>query len=202
MKIKRRTSKFLQFFVFLDTISLQKKVAPTDRLKRLDSTTSLFQRQTSLLTRKVSTLATKLVNPFLTIKKKVESEDQVDLRMNMKRQISIEPTRRTVVVSPLKRTREEDDDDEEQEEEEPKPIERRKVQMLSVNQEIRRPTGLFSYDEEPKRNGKSNKNFSYRSFVFFSLLVVPVQTLGSKRFKLGATTSFLTRSLANQGLIE
>ena len=33
-------------------------------------------------------------------------------------------------------------------------------------------------------------------------LVVPVQTLGSKRFKLGATTSFLTRSLANHGLIE
>jgi hypothetical protein len=34
------------------------------------------------------------------------------------------------------------------------------------------------------------------------LLVAPVQTLGSKRFKLGATTSFLTRSLANHGLIE
>jgi hypothetical protein len=70
----------------------------------------------------------------------------------MKRQISIVDNnndstiipRRTVTISPLKRAREDDED----------PIERRKVQVLSVNQDIRRPTGLFSYEEEPKRNGE------------------------------------------------
>jgi len=169
-----------------DTISLQKKVVlGTDRLKRLDSSTSLFQRQTSLLTKKVSNLANRLVNPFVTIKKKIEPttvDSQMDLRTSMKRQISLVNNdttiipRRTVTISPLKRAREDDDEE---------PKERRKVQVLSVNQDIRRPTGLFSYEEEEaKRN------------------VVPVQTLGSKRFKLGATTSFLTRSLANHGLIE
>ena len=146
-----------------DAISLQKKVPlGTDRLKRLDSSTSLFQRQTSLLTRKVSTLATKLVNPFVTIKKKIEQtpppppatmDSQTDLRTNMRRQISIVDTtdapRRTVMISPLKRARDEEEDDE--------PKERRRVQMLSVNQEIRRPIGLFSYEEqedeeEPKRS--------------------------------------------------
>ena len=35
-----------------------------------------------------------------------------------------------------------------------KPKEHRKVQVLSVNQDIRRQIGLFSYDEEPKINGK------------------------------------------------
>ncbi|CAF0744853.1 unnamed protein product [Adineta ricciae] len=176
-----------------DTISIQKKVPMADRLKRLDSSTSLFQRQTSLISRKVSNLANKLVNPFAMIRKKTEPslssttivDSQVDLRTNMKRQISLVndthnttvASRRTVTISPLKRSREDDDEDQ--------PIERRKVQMLNVNQEIRRPTGLFSYeDPEPKRN------------------TAPVQTLGSKRFKLGATTSFLTRSLANHGLIE
>jgi len=140
----------------------------------------------------VTNLANKLVNPFVTIKKKIEPstpittvDSQIDLRKNMKRQcflvdkkdeVTIIP-RRTVTISPMKRPRENDDEDE--------PKERRKVQVLSVNNEIRRPTGLFAYEEEEaKRN------------------VVPVQTLGSKRFKLGATTSFLTRSLANHGLIE
>jgi hypothetical protein len=141
---------------------MQKKVVlGTDRLKRLDSSTSLFQRQTSLLTRKVSTLANKLVNPFITIKKKIEPttttttvDSQIDLRTNMKRQISVVDNhedvtiipRRTVTISPLKRAREDD-------EEEPK--DRRKVQILSVNQDIRRPTGLFSHEEEPKHNGKN-----------------------------------------------
>jgi hypothetical protein len=143
---------------------MQKKVVlGTDRLKRLDSSTSLFQRQTSLLTRKVSTLANKLVNPFITIKKKIEPttttttvDSQIDLRTNMKRQISVVDNhedvtiipRRTVTISPLKRAREEEDDDDDE------PKERRKVQILSVNQDIRRPTGLFSSEEESKRNGK------------------------------------------------
>jgi len=104
----------------------------------------------------------------------------------MKRQISIVDndndttiiSRRTVTISPLKRTREDDEE----------PNECRKVQVLSVNQDIRRPTGIFSYEQEQEEELKRN--------------VVPVQTLGSKRFKLGATTSFLTRSLANHGLIE
>ncbi|CAF1421824.1 unnamed protein product [Adineta steineri] len=178
-----------------DTISLQKKVSlGNDQLKRLDSTTSLFQRQTSLIGKKMTNLATKLVNPFVTIKKKIEPistvvDSQIDLRTNMKRQVSLMDNnnvtitpRRTVMISPLKRTREDDDDDDEDNE----PNVTRKVQMLNVNQQIQRPTGLFSYKdvEELKPN------------------VAPVQTLGSKRFKLGATTSFLTRSLANHGLIE
>lgn len=151
----------------VDTISLQKKVVlGADRLKRLDSSTSLFQRQTSLLTRKVSTLATKLVNPFVAMKKKIEPttptatvDHQVDLRTNMKRQISIvdvtDAPRRTVTISPLKRAREEEEEDEE-------PKERRRVQMLSVNQEIRRPTGLFSYEEEEEEEPKrSNPTFDF-----------------------------------------
>jgi hypothetical protein len=137
----------------------------TDRLKRLDSSTSLFQRQTSLITKKVSNLATKLVNPFVTMKKKIEPtttttvDSQIDLRTNMKRQISLVNNdstiipRRTVTISPLKRAREDDEE----------PKERRKVQVLSVNQDIRRPTGLFSYEEEEeeeeaKRNGKKIKH--------------------------------------------
>ena len=155
---------------------MQKKVVVgTDRLKRLDSSTSLFQRQTSLLTRKVSTLANKLVNPFITIKKKTEPtpttvDSQIDLRTNMKRQITVANNqedapvvqRRTVTISPLKRAREEEDDDDNEE-----PIERRKVQILSVNQEIRRPTGLFSYQEEPKRSGKNTKKSSNKSIDSF-----------------------------------
>ncbi|CAF1053049.1 unnamed protein product [Rotaria sordida] len=182
-----------------DTISLQKKVnLGTDRLKRLDSSTSLFQRQTSFISQKMTNLANKLVNPFTIIKKKIEPstttvDSQIDLRTNMKRQVSLVENeknnitiipKRMVTISPLKRTREDDDDDDDNQ-----PKERQKVQALSVNNEIRRPTGLFSYDEEeeeeePKRH------------------IVPVETLGTKRFKLGATTSFLTRSLANHGLIE
>ncbi|CAF1047903.1 unnamed protein product [Rotaria sp. Silwood1] len=175
-----------------DTISLQKKVLGTDRLKRLDSSTSLFQRQTSLISKKMTNLANKFVNPFLIIKKKIEPstvDSQIDLRTNMKRQVSLVENKnditiipkRTVMISPLKRTRDDDDDDDE-------PQERRKVEVLSVNNEIRRPTGLFSYEEEEEEEPKRH--------------VVPVQTLSSKRFKLGATTSFLTRSLANHGLIE
>ncbi|UJR14652.1 hypothetical protein I4U23_001645 [Adineta vaga] len=178
-----------------DTISIQKKVVNTDRLKRLDSSTSLFQRQTSFIGKKVTNLANKLVNPFAIMRKKVEPDlsttvdSQIDLRTNMKRQVSLVDdnnttmtSRRTVMISPLKRTREDEEDEQEEDEQ---PIERRQVQVLNVNREIRRPTGLFSYDEqEAKRN------------------VAPVQTLSSKRFKLGATTSFLTRSLANHGLIE
>ena len=148
-----------------DTISLQKKVPlGTDRLKRLDSSTSLFQRQTSLLTKKVTNFATKLVNPFANIKKKVDPptpelssvDSQVDLRVNMKRQCFLadepmRPPRRTVTISSLKRARDDDDDDE------PGP-ERRKVQVLSVNNEIRRPAGLFSYNEAAKPSGKILRN--------------------------------------------
>lgn len=141
-----------------DTISLQKKVPlGTDRLKRLDSSTSLFQRQTSFITKKVTTLANKLVNPFANLKKKMETstsdltlvDSQVDLRMSMKRQCllveekteTVNPPRRTVTI---KRARDEEE-----------PSERRRVQVLSVNNEIRRPTGLFTYDEEgeSKQNG-------------------------------------------------
>ncbi len=150
-------------------------------MKRLDSSTSLFQRQTSLLTRKVSTLANKLVNPFITIKKKIEPttttvDSQVDLRTNMKRQVSVVNNledapiapRRMVTISPLKRSREEEEDDDDDDNEQL--IERRKVQILSVNQDIRRPTGLFSYQEEPKRNGKNIKpsNKSIDSFYYSS----------------------------------
>jgi hypothetical protein len=120
----------------------------------------LFQRQTSFITKKVTTLANKLVNPFAIMKKKTEPssittvDSQIDLRTNMKRQVSlVEKTndttitsRRTVTISPLKRGRDDDDDDE--------PQDRRKVQVLSVNNEIRRATGLFRYEEEPKHNGK------------------------------------------------
>jgi hypothetical protein len=144
---------------------LQKKVPlGTDRLKRLDSSTSLFQRQTSLLTKKVTDFATKLVNPFANIKKKMDPptpeltsmvDSQVDLRVNMKRQCFLvdeqdepmKPPRRTVTISSLKRAR--DDDDEEEE-----GPDRRKVQVLSVNNEIRRPAGLFSYNEAAKPSGK------------------------------------------------
>lgn len=168
------------WFPFIDTISIQKKIIGTDRLKRLDSSTSLFQRQTSLLGKKMTSLANKLVNPFAIIKKKVEpvtttttADNQVDLRTNMKRQISIIEnnndvritSQRTVTISPLKRTREDDD-----EEEDNQPQARRKVQILSVNQEIRRPTALFSYDEEEaKRNGEillNNFYLKYLSIVF------------------------------------
>ncbi|CAF5138166.1 unnamed protein product, partial [Rotaria sp. Silwood1] len=97
-----------------DTISLQKKVLGTDRLKRLDSSTSLFQRQTSLISKKMTNLANKFVNPFSIIKKKIEPstvDSQIDLRTNMKRQVSLVENKnditiipkRTVMISPLKR---------------------------------------------------------------------------------------------------
>ena len=197
-------------FSFLDTISLQKKVPlGTDRLKRLDSSTSLFQRQTSFITKKVTTLANKLVNPFANLKKKMDSstsdlttvDSQVDLRLNMKRQCFlvqekeevINPPRRTVTISSIKRAREDEE-----------PSERRKVQVLSVNNEIRRPTGLFSYDEEgeTKQSGNACRWIVRGSINDRLFLAAPVQTLSSKRFRMGATTSFLTRSLANHGLIE
>jgi hypothetical protein len=120
----------------------------------------------------VTNLANKLVNPFAAIKKRIEPttttvDSQMDLRTNMKRQVSIVENnnititpRRTVMISPLKRTREDDDDDE--------PQERRKVQMLSVNNEIRRPTGLFSYEEEEsKRTGKKLHIIPFSYYVFF-----------------------------------
>ena len=164
-----------RLFSFKDTISLQKKVVQgADRLKRLDSSTSLFQRQTSLLTRKVSTLATKLVNPFVAIKKKIEPttptttvDNQVDLRTNMKRQISIvdatDAPRRTVTISPLKRARDEEDEE---------PKERRKVQMLSVNQEIRRPADLFSYEEEQEEEEEEEPKRSNKTLDFELKIIV------------------------------
>ncbi|CAF4483279.1 unnamed protein product, partial [Rotaria magnacalcarata] len=106
-----RTTKSLS-----NTISLQKKVVGTDRLKRLDSSASLFQRQTSLISKKVTNLTNKLVNPFAIMKKKIEPsvESEIDLRTNMKRQVSIIEnnndititSQRTVTITPLKRTRE------------------------------------------------------------------------------------------------
>ena len=107
------------------------------------------------------------MNPFAIIRKKVESvaptttvDGQMDLRTNMKRQVSLVDehnttvtSRRTVMISPLKRTREDEDADDDDDE----PVDRRRVQVLNVNQEIRRATGLFSYEEEeeePKRNGE------------------------------------------------
>ena len=100
----------------------------------------------------MTSLANKLVNPFAIIRKKVEPavsattvDGQVDLRTNLKRQVSLVDeqnttitSRRTVTISPLKRTREDEDDDDDSNEE---PVERRRVQVLNVNQEIRRPTG-------------------------------------------------------------
>ncbi|CAF3828617.1 unnamed protein product [Rotaria sp. Silwood1] len=47
----------------------KKVVLGTDRLKRLDSSTSLFQRQTSFISQKMTNLANKLMNPFRIIKK-------------------------------------------------------------------------------------------------------------------------------------
>jgi len=127
----------------------------------------------------VTNLANKLVNPFAAMKKRIEPppttvDSQMDLRTNMKRQVSIVENnnititpRRTVMISPLKRTREDDDDDDE-------PKERRKVQMLSVNNEIRRPTGLFSYEEEEsKRTGKKlHMPFSYYVFSEFNFILI------------------------------
>lgn len=109
----------------------------------------------------MTNLANKLVNPFAIIRKKIEPtttvDSQIDLRINMKRQVSLVDVeddivitpRRTVTISPMKRAREDDDE----------PIERRKVQILNVNSEIRRPpSGLFAYEEESKRNGKKLKS--------------------------------------------
>lgn len=180
--LKKTPSKSIQSLRTLkslsDTISIQKKT-PTgvDRLKRLDSTTSLFQRQTSFISKKVSTLATKFVNPFANLKKKNETNSTQRQCFLVEEE---KPTNSTIgrtvtIMSNNKRTRENDDE---------QPQEKRKVQILSVNNEIRRqPTGIFSYEEKSQQ-------------------IHPVQTLGSKRFKLGATTSFLTRSLANHGLME
>ncbi|CAF4483160.1 unnamed protein product, partial [Rotaria magnacalcarata] len=91
-------------------------IVGTDRLKLLDSSTSLFQRQTSLISKKVTNLANKLVNPFALMKKKIEPsvDSEIDLRTNMKRQVSIIEnnndititSQRTVTITPLKRTRE------------------------------------------------------------------------------------------------
>lgn len=148
--------------IFVDAISLQKKVPTgTDRLKRLDSSISLFQRQTSFITKKVTNLANKFVNPFANIKKKVDTssteisspDSLVDLRTTIQRQcvlvekqpeISQAVVRRTVTITSLKRTREDD---------EQSTGERRKVQVLSVNNQMRPSTGLFSYEEESKRQG-------------------------------------------------
>lgn len=115
-----------------DTISIQKKTPTgTDRLKRLDSTTSLFQRQTSFITRKVSTLATKLVHPFANLKRKDESTSQRQCFLVEK--VEEESNGRRVMLNTTKR----------------------QVQVLSVNNEIRREPSLiqFPLDDEPKRNG-------------------------------------------------
>ncbi|CAF3749767.1 unnamed protein product [Rotaria sp. Silwood1] len=69
------------------TIKSLSVVLGTDRLKRLDSSTSLFQRQTSFII-----------------------DSQIDLRTNMKRQVSLVKNKndititpqRTVTISPLK----------------------------------------------------------------------------------------------------
>lgn len=53
----------------IDTISLQKKIlVGTDRLKRLALTKSIFKRQTTLISKKVSNLTSKIINPFTKIK--------------------------------------------------------------------------------------------------------------------------------------
>jgi hypothetical protein len=127
----------------------------------------------------VSNLANKLVNPFANMKKKLDSntndeltssDSQVDLRHHLKRQCFLVNNNddlnamkhRTVLISPLKRTRDTDDDDEQRE--------HRKVQVFNVNQEIRRPTGLFSYendddagndDDDEKPHGNTRKNVTY-----------------------------------------
>jgi len=90
----------------------------------------------------------------------------------MKRQISIVDNnndstiipRRTVTISPLKRAREDDEE----------PKERRKVQILSINQDIRRPTGLFSHEEEPEHNGKDLLHiFRANLVIIFSSCTCP-----------------------------
>jgi len=46
------------------------------------------------------------------------------------------------------------------------------------------------------------RRVKHKHQVLYFCLVQPVQTLTNKRFKLGAPTTFLTRSLANHGHIE
>ena len=162
------SSKFYSLFIFLsqavcqiDTISLQKKSAlSADRLKRLESSELLFQRQTSLITKKMTSITSKLSNPFGIAKKKIVPttivDSSIDSHANTKRQVTLVENnnntttkpRRTVTINPLKRTREDDDEGEEHQ----------NVQILSVNSQIRRPTGLFSYEEASKHNGKEKFN--------------------------------------------
>lgn len=126
-------------------------------MKRLDSSISLFQRQTSFITRKVTHLAQRIVNPFGTLKKTIDtsaSDDtmSVDLRTTMKRKSSIiekddhmnHPVRRTVTITPLKRTREDEE-----------PVQqKRTVQILSINNNIERvSTELSLCETEMKRTG-------------------------------------------------
>jgi len=72
----------MEFFFFLDTISIQKKILMGhDRLKRLTLTKSMLKRQTSLVTKKLINLKDKFRNPFNKIKAKPSrlTADQIQI---------------------------------------------------------------------------------------------------------------------------
>ncbi|CAF0877615.1 unnamed protein product [Rotaria sordida] len=134
------------------TISLKKKITiGTDRLKRLTLSRSLFKRQSDLITKKISNITNKILNPLTKIKNKNDS-----------------------ILKQM------------QEIEEQELNEHEKTQVLSLNNEIEQSTDLIPHEDvhESKHN------------------IQLVQTLVNKRFKLGTTTTFLTRSLANYNYMK
>ncbi|CAF1016163.1 unnamed protein product [Adineta steineri] len=143
-----------------DTIALQKKIlVGNDRLKRLSIPKSLLKRQTAIITKKVSNITNKLINPFAKMTHKNDPKP-VDTNKITSNEI--------VIANAMKRIPKNDEQ------------ECLKVQLLTLDDELRRSTNLLHQNDEieSKHNG---------------------QTLPSKRFKLGATTTFLTRSIANHG---
>jgi len=120
----------LFLIISIDTISLQKKIlVGTDRLKRLALTKSLFKRQTSVITKKVSNLTNKLMNPFAKMKTSNARITIDDIKIT---------SCQTVIENHPKHIQDIE--------------ERRKMQVLSLNNDIRRSTDLIS-NQEGKQTG-------------------------------------------------
>ncbi|CAF3710999.1 unnamed protein product [Rotaria sp. Silwood1] len=125
---------------------IKKRTTGTDHLKRLNLSRSLFTRQTRSVTKKISNITHKIINPLIKIKNK---KDQILKQIHEIDELELN--------------------------------EHQQTQVFSFHNESQQSMDLNSYQDtdESKRN------------------IQLVQTLINKRFKLGATTTFLTRSLAN-----
>ncbi len=128
--------------IWIDTISLQKKIlVGTDRLKRLALSKSLFKRQTALITKKVSNITNKFINPFTKIKDNNHPITIDDIKITSC-QIMIENS-----IKPIQEIEE-----------------RRKMQVLSLNNDIRRSTDRVAHQNGEELKHTGTKLFFYRAF--------------------------------------